>query len=318
MRAVGWIGLGVLAAAVAGVALSRSDLHWAQILPWRDDVLAWVDRLPWQGPPVQAEQTQPVEASVPRRRAVAALGRIEPHTEVIDLGASNPGLVDQLLVEEGQSVGKGEILGYLDSYKERVAERDQHAARLDEARALLDAEIGLGEAQIAAAEVHLRQVKETYPLRIQAQQARIELLSAELANNQDILDDRLTLQQRAVSSKRTVDDQRTVVRMNEQELEMARAELAQLQAEQQTEILAASTALQREKAALERARAAIGLASIEKDLALADARRRAYRPPGAHGRSDPQDRDLAGRADLRGADPADGRCAHDARGRRGL
>lgn len=227
---------------------------------------------PWQGSAAETHRTQLAASSVPLRRDVGALGRIEPHSEVIELGASTTGLVDELLVEEGQFVARGETLGYLDSYKERGAERDQQAARLDEARAMLDAEVSLGEARIAAAKIGVRQIHEVYPLRIDAQRARIQLLTAEQNNNREILDDRLTLQQRAVGSRRTVDDQRTVVRKNEEELEIARAELARLQAEQEMEILAATTELQREKAALERARVAVGLASIEKDLALAEAR----------------------------------------------
>jgi HlyD family secretion protein len=108
LKLIAWIGLVLLAATMAGtLALSRYGL-------------------PWQGS--AAQTTQAAESSAPLRRAVAALGRIEPHSEVIDLGASTAGLVDELLVEEGQFVARGETLGYLDSYK-RVAERDEQAAR---------------------------------------------------------------------------------------------------------------------------------------------------------------------------------------------
>jgi HlyD family secretion protein len=253
-KLIGWIGLVLLAATMAGaIALSRYGL-------------------PWLGPAAQNTDTQTAQSSAPLRRAVAALGRIEPHSEVIELGASSAGLVDELLVEEGQFVASGETLGYLDSYKERLAERDEQAARLDEARAMLDAELSLGEARIAAAETRLRQVEEVYPLRIAAQQARMELLTAELDNNRDILSERQTLHQRAVGSRRTVDDQRTLVRKSEEELEIARAELARLQAEQRMETLAATAELRREEAALDRARVAVGLASLEKEVALAEAR----------------------------------------------
>ena len=270
-RGLGWLGLAVLALIVAGAAVARYGLPWDSQLS-ANYSLWWGDILSWQGVSAQDDRPQPLESSVPKRRAVAALGRIEPHTEVIDLGASSPGLVDALLAEEGQHVAKGEILGYLDSYRERIAERDEQAARLDEARAMLAAEVALGEAEIAAVEIRVRQVEEIYPLRIEAQQARIALLTAELDNNREILDDRLTLQRRAVGSQRTVDDQRTLVRKNEEELAIARAELSRLQAEQRMEMLAATTELRREKAAVERARVAVGLASIEKNLALAEAR----------------------------------------------
>lgn len=226
--------------------------------------------LPWQEPDAGIERTQVAESSV--RQAVAALGRIEPHSETIEVGAAIAGLVEELLVEEGQRVARGDTLGHLDSYRERVAERDQQAARLEEARAMLAAEAMLGEARIAAAKLLLRQTHEIYPLRIAAQQAKIALLSAELDNSRDILGERETLQMRAVGSRRNVDDQRTMVRKNEEEIAIARAELARLEAEQRMEALVAGVELQREEAALGRARAAVGLSSIEKDVALAEAR----------------------------------------------
>jgi HlyD family secretion protein len=254
MKRIGWIGLALLAATMGGtVALSRYGM-------------------PWQGSAAGADRTQAAEAVTSLRRAVAALGRIEPHSKVIDLGASTPGLVEELLVEEGEFVTKGKTLGYLDSYEERIAERDEQAARLEEARAMLDAEVSLGEARIAAAQIRLRQVQEVYPLRIEAQRARIGLLTADLENNRDILSQRLTLQRRDVGSRRTVADQRTLVRKNEEELEMAQADLGRLQAEQRMEVLAASAELRLERAALARARIAVGVASLEKDVALAEAR----------------------------------------------
>jgi HlyD family secretion protein len=254
IKLIAWIGVVLLAATMAvAVALSRYGV-------------------PWQESAVPDDRTQAAEAVTSLRRAVAALGRIEPHSKVIDLGASTPGLVEELLVEEGEFVTKGKTLGYLDSHEERIAERDEQAARLEEARAMLDAEVSLGEARIAAAQIRLRQVQEVYPLRIEAQQARIGLLTADLENNRDILSQRLTLQRRDVGSRRTVADQRTLVRKNEEELEMAQADLGRLQAEQRMEVLAASAELRLEKAALARARVAVGLASIEKNVALAEAR----------------------------------------------
>jgi HlyD family secretion protein len=228
--------------------------------------------MPWQESAVPADRTQAAEAVTSLRRAVAALGRIEPHSKVIDLGASIPGLVEELLVEEGDLVTRGRTLGYLDSYEERVAERDEQAARLEEARAMLDAEVSLGEARIAAAQIRLRQVQEVYPLRVEAQQAKIGVLTADLENNRDILSQRLILQRRDVGSRRTVADQRTLVRKNEEELEMEQADLGRLQAEQRMEALAASAELRLERAALARARIAVGVASLEKDVALAEAR----------------------------------------------
>ena len=74
------------------------------------------------------------------RQKVAALGRIEPESEIIDVGAPSAERFERLMVTEGEQVEVNQILGYLESHEERVAEREQIAAELREARQRLDAE----------------------------------------------------------------------------------------------------------------------------------------------------------------------------------
>ena len=52
---------------------------------------------------------------------MAALGRIRPKDGTIDVGADATRRVASLLVEEGQSVKKDEILAYLDNHEEMQA-----------------------------------------------------------------------------------------------------------------------------------------------------------------------------------------------------
>jgi multidrug efflux pump subunit AcrA (membrane-fusion protein) len=74
-------------------------------------------------PPANQKPKQPV--------AVAALGRIEPRSEIISLGAGvGAGLgagvasdrLDSLLVARGDPVQKGQVLGYLGGHAEQMAE----------------------------------------------------------------------------------------------------------------------------------------------------------------------------------------------------
>jgi HlyD family secretion protein len=63
---------------------------------------------------------QPPPAPVaPSPGAIAALGRVEPESEIINIGAgTSPERVDSLLVGRGDSVQSGQVLGYLGGYAE--------------------------------------------------------------------------------------------------------------------------------------------------------------------------------------------------------
>jgi len=214
-----------------------------------------------------------VAPSAPAARvAVAALGRIEPESEIIDVAAPLVDRLDRLLVAEGDEVRAGQPLGYLGVHDERRADRDEIAAELAEARRRLAAETALGEAEIRAAAVKVDEVAEVYPLRIAMLEAKVRSLDIQLGNNRDILNSRRELFESNMGPRRAFDDQRTMVRRNEEDLSMARTELAQLRASMRIEGEKAAAELARAKAALARATAAVAVESLEKRLLLAEAR----------------------------------------------
>ncbi len=103
----------------------------------------------------------------PRLEAVSALGRLEPYGEVINLApAPNQGgaKVEKLLVKEGETVKKGQPIAILDNFQRRQATVDVARQAVNVAQsnlAIVQAGAKTGE--------------------IQAQQATIEKLEAELA-----------------------------------------------------------------------------------------------------------------------------------------
>ncbi|NEP18486.1 MAG: biotin/lipoyl-binding protein, partial [Leptolyngbya sp. SIO4C1] len=127
----------------------------------------------------QAEQAAS-EQPLPQRVSVAALGRIEPKGRVIDVAASENGVLAQLLVTEGEQVNQGQPLAYLDMYEVRKAERDYAASQLNQARDKLAAETQLGSAQIQAAGTRVDQVDMPQTEAIRAQRASIDSLQAQL------------------------------------------------------------------------------------------------------------------------------------------
>jgi HlyD family secretion protein len=166
---------------------------------------------------------------------VGALGRIEPESEIIEVGGPADERLASLLVKEGDTVAKGQVLGYFSSHEQRAA-----------------------EAQAAAATVHDAQVRvqrtaELYPLRVRAQEAKIRSIEAEFVNNRDILKSRM--QTREYQTRRAIDDQAALVRQNEESLKSEREELDRLKSEMHFEKLSADVALQKAKADLLRAQA---------------------------------------------------------------
>ena len=108
-----------------------------------------------------------------QQTSVAALGRLTPRGEVVHIGGLMGDRLGKLQVEEDAWVKKGDVLGYLESYEERKAERDTIAAQLTEAKARLAAELALLDAQIKEAEIGVQQAKELDPLDVDAQKANL-------------------------------------------------------------------------------------------------------------------------------------------------
>ena len=161
-------------------------------------------------------------------------------------------------------------LAFLDSFDERRAERDHVAAKLAEAERLLAAEQEVGASRIAAAEIRLHRAQSIYPLRIEAEKARVRSIEAALSNNRDILATRSKLKLKGFSSRRAVDNQMTTVRQSEEDLITARVEVKRLEFEFEVDRREALNARVQAEADLARASAAVGLEALRYQLASAE------------------------------------------------
>jgi HlyD family secretion protein len=208
----------------------------------------------------------------PERAAVGALGRIEPASEIVNVGAGISDRLERLLVRRGDPVKTGEIIGYLQSYAEQVAQRDQVAAELEEAKVRLATETQLDLARIEDATIKLKTIVEVTPLKIEAQVKTIESQEAHIANDRDILDALTRLEHDRFASRRSYADQKALVTQEEATLASARAQLAQLRSQYDLDRQEAQTQIRLTRAMLERAKADIPVASLTKQLLLADER----------------------------------------------
>jgi HlyD family secretion protein len=214
------------------------------------------------------------EQTVPRD-VVAALGRIEPSSEIVKLGAgSSPDRLDSLLVERGDLVRKSQVLGYLGGYAEQIAQRDVFKTQLEETKLRLSTQLDLDRARVEAAEVHQRQVLEVQPQGIAAQEATIASLEARLANERSVLDAQQQLLSRGTGTRRQTDDQNSLVLQDEATLNAARARLSELRLQFESNKIEADVQIRVARATLEHMQSEFPLASIERQIALAEARAR--------------------------------------------
>jgi HlyD family secretion protein len=160
----------------------------------------------------------PASAQVSTRSTVQALGRIEPRSEVVELTAPGPDRLESLLVQRGDAVRKGQVLGYLSSHQLAVANRN-------------------------AAKVQLQQATELGPLRVAAQRANVAALQTQLDNSRDILNSQSALRDKDFVSRRARDNQQALVQQQEAALRAGQALLDQLVRQSELERLDAEAKL---------------------------------------------------------------------------
>ena len=129
--------------------------------------------------PTSSERTIPVDA-------VAALGRLEPQGEVINLSAPyflEGARVDQLLVKLGDRVKTGQVVAILDSRDRLQAalKRAETQVRVAQAR-LEKIQAGAKEGAINAQAATIERLEAELQGQMAAQQATIERIEAELRN----------------------------------------------------------------------------------------------------------------------------------------
>lgn len=221
--------------------------------------------------PTQLAEEEEV-APPPRQVTVAALGRLEPEGEVIDVGGPVGERIVRLNVQQGDYVRQGDVLAYLESYDERKAERDYAASQLQEARSSLSAETSYGQAQIQEAQTRLDQVDQPQAFEIESQQANVRELEAALELAQVDLRRSQGLFDEGAISRQDLDNQMTEVRQAQEQLNSAKATLIQLEAARDTNLENAAAQVTSQRASLARSQAQIEVDSAARNLELANAK----------------------------------------------
>jgi HlyD family secretion protein len=225
-----------------------------------------------QGATPPPAETPAAGGATPLATSVGALGRLEPEGSVIRVAGPPGERLGELLVAEGERVVAGQVLARLESYSERLAEREYAAAQLQEARARLEAETRFGQAQIEEARTRLSQLDEPQQLQIRSQEAVVERIRAELADAEANLARFQALWQEGAISQQELDQKALVVRQRQEDLQAAEATLNQLRLARERDLRNAQAQVQAAEAALRRAQAQVQLQSLARNLELAEAR----------------------------------------------
>lgn len=182
---------------------------------------------------------QPAEV-VPLPNKIAALGRLEPESEVIRLFAPldlDGDRVAQLLVKRGDWVAANQVVAILES-------RDRLQAALTEAQKevsvahsrLAQVKAGAKSGEIEAQKAAIARLKAEETTEIQAQQANMARLKAQLANTKVEYQRHQTLYQQGAISASLRDSKRTEYLTTEQQLAEAQATLKRIQTSKQQEL----------------------------------------------------------------------------------
>lgn len=221
--------------------------------------------------PPKAVTSSETATPLPQRVDVVALGRLEPKGEVIRVGGPTSERIKRLEVEQGDRVQTGEVLAYLESYDEQKAQRDVAASQLAEAEQQLRASTTYGQTQIQEAATEVEKVRQPGAFEIQAQQATIRELEAELAVETQDLQRFQNLAQDGAIAQQTFDQQQSTVRQVQEKLNNAQATLVRLETALQTDIRGAQATLQAQQANLPLTQIQIAVESARQNLNLAEA-----------------------------------------------
>jgi HlyD family secretion protein len=219
-----------------------------------------------------APPPQPDVSTQPQAGKVTALGRIEPAGEVFKIGGPSGERIGQLLVKEGQYVTAGQPIAVLESYTERLADKEVAQSQLKDSLLQLETEQRYGSAQISETKSRRSQADAPKLRERAAQKATIARLDSELKFAKDDLDRYRKLQADGAISKRELESKRLAYQTKEEEVGEARAKLAQIDEERSTSLGNVDAQVQSARADLARSQAQVKIEAARSNLRLAQVR----------------------------------------------
>ena len=227
----------------------------------------------------EAEAPIPI---VPEIKTVTALGRLEPSGEIIQISVSTAAegnRIDELLVNEGDEVAKGQVIAVIDSRDRLEAALNQSQEQVGVAQANLDlVKAGAKTGEIRAQEAAIARIEAESSNNIMAQTATVSRIKAELNNAQVEYQRYEQLYKDGAISASERDSKYLTLATAKEQLAEAQANLNRLKSSQQEQIAEAKATLNKiaevrpvdvavAEAEIRQAQAAVKTAQAELDRA---------------------------------------------------
>lgn len=204
------------------------------------------------------------------RRVVAAQGRLQPGMGIVRLGTSAPDRIAELLVEEGDWVEKNQLLARLENFAPASSRAKQARQRLENSRKRLAADRAFAQAKVQEALISIEQCRQPARLEIDAQEARIKQIEAQLEQTRRDVDRIASLSLSVAVSVQQTEKQRVLLTQQENDLTSAQCTLHRLKSQQEINLRAAQAAHASARAALAQVESSEDLAILEEAVRLAD------------------------------------------------
>ena len=232
-------------------------------------------------------QTTVSEAEVPIQvmpeiKTVTALGRLEPKGEIIQLSVSSGAegnRIEELLVEEGDEIKRGDVIAVLDSRDRLEAALNQAQEQVGVARAnLAQVKAGAKTGEIQAQQAAIARIEAERSNNIIAQTAMVSRMEAELRNAELEYQRYQTLYEDGAVSASEKDSKYLTLATAQEQLAEAKANLKRIESSQQKQITEAKATLDKiaevrpvdvavAQAEVRQAQAAVRTAQAELDRA---------------------------------------------------
>jgi HlyD family secretion protein len=205
---------------------------------------------------------------------VVALGRLEPAEGVVDVLGVPGDRVEALIPKEGDAVEAGKEIGHFESRSLRQLEVELAKTQLEESESRLAAELDAAQKKLASAKIGEEGGKELADLEAEAQGKQIALL--ELQKDQALADlarlEKLQSGSTQLVSKQEIEHQSLAAKKAADDVATAREGLERLKKGNLLKQKTAAADRTAAEADVEKARQAFPIATLKRQLALADER----------------------------------------------
>ncbi len=195
---------------------------------------------------IVSEVEAPIQV-MPEIKTVTALGRLEPRGEIIQISVSSSAegnRIEELLVQEGDQIKRGDVIAILDSRDRLTASLNQAQEQVRVSQAILaQVQAGAKTGEIQAQQAAIARIQAERDNNISAQVATVSRIEAEL-NNANLEYQRYEqLYEDGAVSASTKDSKYLTLATVKEQLTEAKANLSRIKSSQQEQLMEAKATL---------------------------------------------------------------------------